>query len=148
MESVIYPLQNDENEQDRLNLLHILLKYVWKGNFSAPINHILAKSGAKILDIGCGAGSWSLDMATTYPTIDVTGLDISQYQPIQTMPNNFTFVKANVLEGLPFEDNTFDFVFQRFMTGGYTKDKWPYVMNEIARVLKPGGFLEVYLFEI
>ncbi|CAG8751915.1 19198_t:CDS:2, partial [Gigaspora margarita] len=71
-----------------------------------------------------------------YPTINVIGLDISQ-QLTKTMPKNFTFVQANVLKGIPFENNTFDFVFQRFMAGGYTKENWPYVMNEIVRVLKP-----------
>ncbi|CAG8853328.1 14285_t:CDS:2, partial [Gigaspora margarita] len=48
----------------------------------------------------------------------------------------------NVLEGIPFEDNTFDFVFQRYLVFGYPKEKWPFIMNEIVRVLKLGGFLE------
>ncbi|CAG8776867.1 13410_t:CDS:2, partial [Cetraspora pellucida] len=39
--------------------------------------------------------------------------------------------------------NTFDFVFQRFMTGAFTEENWSYAINEIARVLKPGGFLEL-----
>ncbi|CAG8804744.1 14900_t:CDS:2, partial [Racocetra persica] len=78
-----------------------------------------------------------------YPLAKVIGLDISSYQSTQSKPKNFEFVKANALEGLPFDDNTFDFVFQRFLISGFTKEKWPYVLNEIVRVLKPGGFLEL-----
>ncbi|CAG8506419.1 12374_t:CDS:2 [Racocetra fulgida] len=73
----------------------------------------------------------------------VVGLDISPYQPTTIKPNNFEFVKGNVQERLPFDDNTFDFVFQRFLVFGLIKDKCPDVMNELVRVLKPGGFLEL-----
>ncbi|KAF0475809.1 S-adenosyl-L-methionine-dependent methyltransferase [Gigaspora margarita] len=76
-----------------------------------------------------------------YLLAKVIGLDIS---PTQIIPKNFEFIKANVQERLPFDDNTFDFVFQRFLLVGYAKEKLPYVINEIVRVLKPGGFLEVY----
>ncbi|CAG8733411.1 525_t:CDS:2, partial [Cetraspora pellucida] len=163
----MYILSNDENEQDRLHLQHFLIRYVWQSNFSAPVEHILVKPGVKILDIGyiyeanvllkilrltshpllvqfrCGAGSWSFDMATTYPLIDVVGLDISPHQPTHIKPSNFTFIRVNVLESIPFEDNTFDFVFQRFMSGAFTEENWSYAISEISRVLKPGGFLEL-----
>ncbi|RIB21729.1 S-adenosyl-L-methionine-dependent methyltransferase [Gigaspora rosea] len=142
-ENAVYHLPNDDDESDRLHMLHFLVRYIWQSNFSAPIEHILSKPGAKILDIGCGAGSWSFDIATTYPTAKIIGIDISSNQPTQIKPINFEFIKANALEGLPFEDNTFDFVFQRFLVSGYTTDKWPYVISEIVRVLKPGGFVEV-----
>ncbi|CAG8658909.1 8846_t:CDS:2 [Gigaspora rosea] len=146
VKDVVYALPNDEEESDRLHLQHFLLRYIWQSNFSAPIEHILSKSDSKILDAGCGAASWSFDMATSYPSISVVGLDISPHQPTQIKPSNFTFVKANILEGLPFEDNTFDFVFQRYLVSAYSKDKWPYVINELVRVLKPGGFLELCEF--
>ncbi|RIB11505.1 S-adenosyl-L-methionine-dependent methyltransferase [Gigaspora rosea] len=107
VESSVYPMPNDENEQDRLHFQHFLMRYLMQNNFSAPINHILTTPGAKILDVGCGAGSWSFDMATTYPNIEIYGLDISPLQPTKTKPKNFTFVKSNILEGIPFEDNTF-----------------------------------------
>ncbi|RIB25444.1 S-adenosyl-L-methionine-dependent methyltransferase [Gigaspora rosea] len=144
----VYTLPNDEEESDRLHLQHFLLRYIWQSNFFAPVEHILSKPDSKILDVGCGAASWSFDMATTYPSTNIVGLDISPHQPTHIKPKNFSFVKANVLEGLPFDDNTFDFVFQRYLVSGYPKEKWPYVMNELVRVLKPGGFLEVFLFEI
>src|SRR5437588_5676239 len=32
----------------------------------------------RILDIGCGPGGWTLDVAYTYPDKEVVGIDISQ----------------------------------------------------------------------
>ncbi|CAG8741479.1 13186_t:CDS:2 [Dentiscutata erythropus] len=131
VENAIYPLPNDDNELDRLHLQHFLIRYIWQSNFSAPINQILSNPGSKILDVGY------VNITT------VVGLDLSPLLPTQIKPKNFKFVKANVLERLPFEDDTFDFVFQRYMFTGCPKDRWPYLINEIIRVLKPGGFLEL-----
>ncbi|CAG8577066.1 13658_t:CDS:2, partial [Gigaspora rosea] len=133
VKDVIYPLPDSEEESDRLRSQHFMFRYFWQSNFFAPIEHILSKPGSKILDVG-------------YPSTDVIGLDMTPLQTTQIKPKNFNFVKGNVLEGLPFEDNTFDFVFQRFLVGGYPKEKWPYVINELVRVLKPGGFLELCEF--
>ncbi|CAG8570632.1 6166_t:CDS:2 [Gigaspora margarita] len=130
VENAVYPMPNDENEQDRLHFQHFLMRYLMQNNFSASINHILTTPGAKILDVG-------------YPNIEIYGLDISLLQLTNTKPKNFTFIKANVLEGIPFEDNTFDFVYQRFLSYAYTKDEWSSAINELVRVLKPGGFLEL-----
>ncbi|CAG8469836.1 S-adenosyl-L-methionine-dependent methyltransferase [Gigaspora rosea] len=143
VETSMYHLPNDDNETNRLHLQHFLIRYLYQSNFSAPVNQILSKPGAKVLDVGCGAASWSFDIATTYPLAKVIGLDISPYQSTMIKPKNFEFVKGNVQERLPFDDNTFDFVFQRYLLFGITKEKWPHVVNELVRVLRPGGFLEL-----
>ncbi|CAG8669129.1 4759_t:CDS:2, partial [Dentiscutata erythropus] len=129
-ENAVYHLPNDDYETDRLHIQHFLVRYMWQSNFSSPIEHILSKPGAKVLDVG-------------YPLTKVIGIDISPHQPTQIKPNNFEFIKANVHERLPFDDNSFDFVFQRLLILGHTKEKWPKVINELVRVLKPGGFLEL-----
>ena len=85
-------------------------------------------------------------MATNYPCAEFTGIDISPIQPSQIKPKNFTFIQGNIFEGLPFADDSFDFVFQRLLVGAIPKDKWPFVIRELIRVLKPGGYLEVKNF--
>jgi len=82
-------------------------------------------------------------MATNYPGAEFIGIDISPIQPLHVKPDNFNFLRVNILDGLPFEDDTFDFVFQRLLVASITADKWPFVVNELTRVLKPGGYLEV-----
>ncbi|RHZ83283.1 hypothetical protein Glove_97g87 [Diversispora epigaea] len=139
-----YFLPNDDKECDRLHLQHFLIKYIRQGNFSAPVKDILNKEGSKVLDVGCGAGSWTFDMAIDYPKSQIVGIDMSPI-PLSSeiMPENITFVQANILDGLPFEDNSFDFIFQRFLILGIPADKWSFLISELIRVLKPGGFLEL-----
>ncbi|CAG8580588.1 10049_t:CDS:2, partial [Gigaspora margarita] len=85
LENAGYPLPNDDEESDRLHLQHFLIRYIWQSNFSSPIEHILSSQES------------------------ILGLDLSSHQPTYIKPKNFSFIKANVLEGIPFEDNTFDF---------------------------------------
>src|ERR1044072_5725850 len=82
-------------------------------------------------------------MATNYPHAKFTSIDISPIQPSRIKPENYTFIQANIFDGLPFEDDTFDFVFQHHWICSALKDKWPYVIRELTRVLKPDGYLEV-----
>ncbi len=91
-------------------------------------------------------GSWSFDMVTDYPHAEIIGIDMSPIQPLQVKPENFIFIQGNIFDGLPFADDSFDFVFQRLLVGAIPKDKWPFVIRELIRVLKPGGYLEVKNF--
>ena len=51
-ENAKYDLPNDDDECDRLHLQHFVLRYAWQGNFASPVEHILNRRGAKILDSG------------------------------------------------------------------------------------------------
>ncbi|KAF0519587.1 S-adenosyl-L-methionine-dependent methyltransferase [Gigaspora margarita] len=143
--TVKYPLPNDGQECDRLHTQHFLHRYIWQSNFSSPVEQILKNDGerAKVLDVGCGAATWLFEMATSYPNADFTGFDMSPHQPTQIKPFNAEFVVGNVLDGLTFEDDTFDFIYQRMLFAAYPKSKWMFVINELVRVLKPGGYLEL-----
>lgn len=51
------------------------------------------------------------------------------------------FQIGNVLEGLDFEDNTFDIVNICLFVLAFKSDEWVSVLKEIKRILKPGGFI-------
>ncbi|CAG8510125.1 14584_t:CDS:2, partial [Dentiscutata heterogama] len=92
-----------------------------------------------------GAGSWLLEMSTNYPLSKFIGIDISPIQPRCIKPKNAEFIQANILERLPFHNDTFDFVFQRLLFAGIPGNEWRSVINELVRVLKPGGYLEEHM---
>ncbi|RHZ83715.1 hypothetical protein Glove_88g31 [Diversispora epigaea] len=143
VESSNYFLPNDDEEVDRLQLQHFLFRDIWDGNFSSPINDFIDQGGANILDVGCGPGTWLLEMSTEYPRSSFTGIDMSPIFPVEIKPCNLNFQVANVLEKLPFPDNSFDFVYMRFLLTAFTEKEWIKAIQELIRVVKPGGWLEL-----
>jgi SAM-dependent methyltransferase len=57
--------------------------------------------------------------------------------------SNFTFVRANVLETLHFGDDGFDFVHMRNMASAVPVAHWQGVAQELVRVTRPGGWVEL-----
>ncbi len=147
---VPYALPSDLGEINRLDFQHFVLRQAFKGNYAAPISAISDPSS--ILDVGSGTGRWAKEMAATFPNASVTGIDIKQ--PATDGPNapsttsdigpaNYTFVPGNILEGLPFANSSFDFVHQRLLFFAIPTDRWQFVLNELYRVTRPGGWVEV-----
>src|SRR6266487_6858127 len=119
---------------------HFLLRFLWDGNFSAPMEEKL-KKGIKVLDVGCGPGTWVLDMASAYPNSQFYGIDIAPVFPSAIKPVNVTFLKANAFD-LPFSDE-FDFVHLQLATLNFTQHEWIHkVIPEMLRVTRPNGYLE------
>jgi len=133
---VPYILPTDADEIDRLDFQHLIIRAALKSNYVAPIN-----MPARILDVGCGSGQWSFDMCTQFPQSQVIGIDLEP--GTKTPPDNFMFTQANIINGLPFEANSFDFVHQRFLLTALPLNIWPQTLNEMARVTVPGGWVEL-----
>jgi len=107
-----------------------------------------------ILDIACGPGGWVLDVAYTYPKIDVVGIDISramvEYARAQAWSqglNNASFQIADALKPLAFDDNSFDIVNGRFLVGFMPAVAWPKLITECMRITRPGGIIRLTEFD-
>ncbi|RUS16443.1 S-adenosyl-L-methionine-dependent methyltransferase [Endogone sp. FLAS-F59071] len=139
----VYALPNDDVEFGRLNAQHYQIRFVMQGNQMAPVREELQR-GIKVLDAGCGTGIWSIEMAREYPNSEFVGADLLDVFKASTAvaPPNVRFQIANTLE-LPFEDNSFDYVFQRLQTVCFRESDWPIVIKELVRVTKPGGWVEL-----
>lgn len=58
--------------------------------------------------------------------------------------SNLDFYQASIVaEQLPFPDDHFDFVKQRFVTASFTLANWKCVIEELVRVTKPGGYIQL-----
>ncbi|KAG0740013.1 hypothetical protein G6F57_010653 [Rhizopus arrhizus] len=138
--SSVYWLPNDDEEMDRLVGQHFALKTLLEGNIpKEALDHIDLDKGVKILDLGCGPGTWIMDMATEYPNSEFIGIDMCDVFPNNIRPVNVTFKIVNILEGLPFEDDTFDMANLTLFILALKKDQWIPLLKEIKRVIKPGG---------
>jgi len=101
-----------------------------------------------IIDIACGPGGWTLNLAYEHPTINVVGVDISKIMIHYARAcastqgiDNLTFQIVNVLTPFPFPDNSFDGVNARFLVGFMPKAYWPMFISECWRITRPGGFI-------
>ncbi|KAG9300068.1 hypothetical protein G9A89_018345 [Geosiphon pyriformis] len=137
----IFPINDVEVE--RMQACHHLFKSVFNGNFSSPIKEIL-KSGAVVLDFGSGPGTWITDMASDFPNSTFHGIEKSYILCEELKPSNVHVHNRNILEGLPFQDGNFDFLYLRLMCSSFTRTQWEeFVIKEVTRVLKPGGWIEI-----
>ncbi|CAG8564121.1 17545_t:CDS:2, partial [Acaulospora morrowiae] len=131
------------NECDRHHIRHFLTRDIWESNFSSPIEDMLTRGRTRILDVGCSSGTWVLEMASTYQDSKFYGVEVSPLFPTLIKPRNVKFAVANVVEGLPFSDNMFDFVHMGFMGLSLIESSWERVIEELVRVTKPGGWVEI-----
>ena len=141
---VPYVLPKDMQEVNRLDFQHYMLRQVRRGNFDAPV-----RQPHDVRDVGTGTGRWALEAALLWPDCNVIGLDVVP-PPIDAgaseqniRPPNYVFVPGNILEGLPFNDASFDYVHQRMLVGALPRDRWPDGVRELLRVTRPGGWVEL-----
>ncbi|CEJ03075.1 hypothetical protein RMCBS344292_17065 [Rhizopus microsporus] len=143
-ESSTYWLPKDEEEQMRLTGQHYAFKSLFEGNVLPSVTDTLDfQKGINILDVGCGSGVWIMDMVQEYPNCTYHGCDIVNILYKNVDVKQFTFSKGNVIKGLPYEDNTFDFVHMRFLVLALREDEWPMAIKELIRVTKPGGMVQI-----
>jgi ubiquinone/menaquinone biosynthesis C-methylase UbiE len=139
-----YQLPKDITDLNRLDFQHYIFRQLFAGNYLAPIT---LEPENRVLDVGCGTGRWPIEIAEAFPQVEVFGIDLEESKDITggspTLPTNYHFQLANVLKGLPFPDETFDFVHQRLLIGGIPVERWPGIIQELLRLTTPGGWIEM-----
>jgi ubiquinone/menaquinone biosynthesis C-methylase UbiE len=104
-------------------------------------------SGAlRILDLGCGTGEITRRLAELYPQAQVTGIDILEGNLASARRASAVFrdrigYEAGDAFALKQADATFDLVVCRHMSQAVPN--FGLVLDEITRVLRPGGWLHL-----
>ncbi|KAF6759940.1 hypothetical protein DFP72DRAFT_884720 [Ephemerocybe angulata] len=143
---VPYPFEHSNGMVDFDIWEHMFLVSSWRGltmhRFNTPPE--------VVLDLGCGGGHWTLEAAKQWPSSTVVGFDIANIQPnlqdlehFRHLAPRVKWAHGNLLEGLPFPSSQFDFVRIAYIGLGVPEDEWQFVLEEICRVMKPGGVLEL-----
>ncbi|CAG8442882.1 7281_t:CDS:2, partial [Acaulospora colombiana] len=125
----------------------LLVKHFWKvkkSMVSGPVQDVLKAGGARVLDVGCGSKNFLLELSSEYPKSQFYSLDCASKYPPQTLPHdNVIPQQFDLSEGLPYEDEMFDFVNIRFVKHCFSETEWKtIIMPNIVRVVKPGGWVE------
>jgi len=130
-----YLFPRHPGEADRLDLQHHALREALGRNSLAPL-----PSPARVLDVGTGTGRWGFELCWEHPKA-LVGFDLVPGRAEH--PAGYRHVRGNLLQGLPFRDDCFDLVHQRLMISGIPLGEWPRVVAELARVTRPGGWVEL-----
>lgn len=87
-----------------------------------------------ILDIGCGTGAFSKTFSIEGHTL--TGVDISEKMLLHAKKRGLNTIYGNIIEGLDFENKTFDHVISAYVTHGLDRDKRKQLLLEASRLSK------------
>lgn len=128
-------MPNDEDEQDRMDLVHHVYSILLDGKLHlAPID----ENPQRVLDLGTGTGIWAIDFADEHPSAEVIGNDLSPIQPEWNPPNctfevddyedewlyrtEFDFIHARELEAcVGDEDLLLQRAFRHIRSNGYVE---------------------------
>lgn len=131
------------NDYDLMNNIISLNQHSsWRNK---TMKEMFVKDGHDVLDVCCGTGDWTIQLAKKAPGAHVTGLDFSENMLEVAKSKVSDYGNISLLQGnamdLPFEQNTFNFVTIGF--GLRNLADYKQAIDEFYRVLKPGGVLVI-----
>ena len=112
------------------------------------VESLRGRSRPRILDVGCGTGRFLKQLAAAFPDARLYGVDLSPYYlrrahaVVGEDAAELSLLAENA-ESLPFPDGYFDAVSCVFLFHELPKRARRKVMNEMARVVRPGGTVVV-----
>ena len=141
---------------DMLNhLLSFELDRVWRRRAARHLGPVFHHPGTRVLDLCCGTGDLAIELQRRYST-SLVGVDFAHTMLVRAeekcrrfSPGGFgpstpiRFVEADALR-LPFLDAAFDLVTTAF--GFRNLANYEAGLDEIKRVLKPGGTVAILEF--
>ncbi|MEO7021884.1 MAG: methyltransferase domain-containing protein [Ktedonobacteraceae bacterium] len=108
----------------------------------------------KVLDIGCGKGEWTRRLAKERPDIHVIGIDTSptliheaaRMALVEDL-KSVSFYQFNTAQDLSFPSESFDIVHVHSLASFISTAMWSRILEEMLRLLKIGGWLNVVDYE-
>jgi len=142
--SDVYHLPADDEEIDRLDIQHFMLKALNNGKlWFGPVEEVLKEVPGvykAMLDLGCGTGIWAIEMAGRFPHCDVVGVDLAPVQS-KDRPDNCRIEVDDINLGLEHFYGQFDLVHARLISSGI-KD-YHSLVDQISQIVRPDGLFLV-----
>jgi demethylmenaquinone methyltransferase/2-methoxy-6-polyprenyl-1,4-benzoquinol methylase len=134
---------------DRASVAYDIISYRSDRLKKKGIDIARVKEGNKVLEVGFGTGQILLELAKKVgETGKVYGIEISPKMLEKTMKrvkkcglSNRVNLKLGDARKLPYDEGTFDMLFNSYMLDLIDTPEIPQIFSEFKRVLKPGGRL-------
>ena len=115
----------------------------WKPVIPNIVDNYKLDNSSSVLDVGCAKGFFLHDLKLAFPSITITGIDISEYAISNSLPDIKNHLKIGNATKLPFQSNTFDFVISINTIHNLNRDDCALALQEIERVTKGNSFITV-----
>ena len=99
-----------------------------------------------VLDVGCGAGNYTLKLLQSLPGLDATLIDLSRpmldraVQRVSAATSGKVVAMQGDIRQIPLEDNSFDIILAAAVLHHLRSDEeWAQVFAKFHRCLRPGG---------
>jgi SAM-dependent methyltransferase len=109
----------------------------------------------QVLDVFCGPGSWSIELAGMHPDIEIVGVDrnkdlmrVAQQDAGLARSSPPLFVHCPNMEQLPYASERFDLIHSYHSSMLALAHISPTILRELWRVLRPGGWINLVHLEI
>ncbi|KZT72959.1 hypothetical protein DAEQUDRAFT_722595 [Daedalea quercina L-15889] len=145
--SEVYRLPADDEEFERLDHQHIIFIEVM-GKYPPPLPQILADDTPgepkTCLDLGCGSGSWILDVSRDFPHCNTVAVDLVPMQALN-MPPNLRSEVDDINLGLQHFYGDFNVAHARLVSSGIRD--YEGLVDQMSQCLRLGGLLDLTEFD-
>ncbi|KAJ5754145.1 uncharacterized protein N7511_008298 [Penicillium nucicola] len=100
---------------------------------------------ALVADVGTGTAAFLRSLTHYYPRAELHGYDISTslFPPPLTLPQNVTLRLLDARQPVPLTIwHKYDLVHVRLISAGLKPNEWPAIVQNLTRMLKPGGAMQ------
>lgn len=120
------------------------LIYQKAADLLAALRDCMSETGSralKVLEVGCGSGTFGGRIKHAFPEVRLYGVDMSAACIELSRRNGFDeAVVCDAVQGLPYADETFDFIYTMDYFGHIEFRSKNAMIAELYRVTKPGGW--------
>lgn len=106
----------------------------------------IVPNATQVLDIGCGAGNYTLMMLSKLPNLNCTLVDLSlpmlnkAFERISAATNGKVEIKQGDIREVALEENSFDIILAGAVLHHLRDDQdWETTFTKLFKLLKPGG---------